>query len=126
MIDHGYISKRTQEGRDQIRGLLEKCHLLVLPTRAEAYGLVFCEANAYGMPVLATHTGGVPTIVKEGVNGWLYPMEAGGEYYAARVRKIMEDRRTYEEYCMEAHYQFKTRLNWDVAGREIQRLMKDI
>jgi glycosyltransferase involved in cell wall biosynthesis len=103
VIDHGYISKRTQEGRDQIRGLLEKCHLLVLPTRAEAYGLVFCEANAYGMPVLATHTGGVPTIVKEGVNGWLYPMEAGGEYYAARVRKIMEDRRTYEEYCMEAH-----------------------
>ena len=126
VVDHGYISKRTREGRDKIRQLLERCHLLILPTRAEAYGLVFCEANAFGMPVLATNTGGIPTIVREGVNGWLFPLEAGGEAYAAQVRKIMEDRSTYESHCMEAYDQFMLRLNWDVAGKQIQQLLKEI
>lgn len=124
--DHGYISKQTPEGREKILQLLKKCHLLLLPTRAEAYGLVFCEANAYGMPVLATNVGGIPTIVQEDVNGWMFPLESTGAAYASRIRAIMDERSVYEAHCLESHNQFITRLNWDVAGAQIQSMLREI
>lgn len=39
--------------------------LLVLPSRAEAYGMVLTEALARGIPVLATAVGGVPAALGE-------------------------------------------------------------
>ncbi|WP_137463714.1 glycosyltransferase, partial [Escherichia coli] len=36
---------------------------LLLPTIADCYGMVFCEAAAFGLPVVATDTGGVSSIV---------------------------------------------------------------
>ncbi len=35
----------------------------------EGFGLVFLEAGAYGLPVVATRTGGVPEAVQDGTTG---------------------------------------------------------
>jgi glycosyltransferase involved in cell wall biosynthesis len=39
----------------------------------EAFGLVFAEASAAGVPIVATATGGIKDIVQDGVNGLLVP-----------------------------------------------------
>lgn len=43
--------------------------LLVLPSRAETYGMVVSEALARGVPVLATEVGGVPEALGRGPGG---------------------------------------------------------
>jgi len=40
--------------------------LFVLPTRVETYGMAVAEAIAYGVPVISTRTGEIPTIVGDG------------------------------------------------------------
>lgn len=45
--------------------------LFVLPTRAEAFGMVFQEAAAAGLPAVGTRTGAVPELVLEGTTGTL-------------------------------------------------------
>jgi glycosyltransferase involved in cell wall biosynthesis len=45
--------------------------LLVLPSRAETYGMVLTEALARGIPVVATAVGGVPATLGEPVPGLL-------------------------------------------------------
>jgi glycosyltransferase involved in cell wall biosynthesis len=37
----------------------------------EGFGLVYLEAGAYGVPVVATNTGGVPDAVRNGETGFL-------------------------------------------------------
>ncbi len=44
-------------------------------SRSEAMGNVFLEAQAAGCAVLATNTGGIPEIVKNGVSGLLVPVD---------------------------------------------------
>ncbi len=47
----------------------------VLATRKETFGLVILEAQALGVPVIATDAGGVPEIIEDGDNGLLVEPE---------------------------------------------------
>ena len=55
-------------GRDEVADLLKGSDLFALPTRFESLGVVFVEAMACGVPVVATDVGPIPEIV---------PREAG-------------------------------------------------
>src|SRR5262245_60666417 len=45
---------------------------LLLPSELESFGLVALEAMACEVPVIATHVGGIPEVVRDGVDGFLY------------------------------------------------------
>lgn len=47
----------------------------VFPSRTETLGLVLLEAMAAGCPVIAANAGGIPDIVTDGVNGYLFDPE---------------------------------------------------
>jgi glycosyltransferase involved in cell wall biosynthesis len=50
---------------------MERCAILAIPSRVEAFGMVAIEAMAAGKPVVATRTGGLKDIVKHGETGFL-------------------------------------------------------
>ncbi len=68
--------------------------LLVLPTRAETWGMVVTEALARGMPVVATDVGGVPEALGVAVGGTvpglLVPADDPGVLAAALRRWLLE------------------------------------
>jgi len=49
----------------------EPARVFVMPARHEAFGLVYQEAAAAGLPVIATRINGVPAIVEDGRTGIL-------------------------------------------------------
>src|SRR5688572_3888566 len=114
----GFLSKRTAIGRARLAELFARSHFLVMPSNAEAYGLVYAEAAAYGVPSVATRTGGVPTVVVDGETGILDDPGAGAESYAGRILGLMRDRPRYEVMAHAAAARSAALLNWDVAGRE--------
>ncbi|HEY9692531.1 MAG TPA: glycosyltransferase family 4 protein [Oculatellaceae cyanobacterium] len=119
----GFISKATQEGREEIEKVFSENHFLILPTRAEAYGLVFCEANSFGLPNIATKTGGVPTIVKDGVNGQLFNLDDSISAYVNYINEIFVNYSEYVELALSSFNEYKTRLNWEVAGKKVKNII---
>lgn len=55
------------------RELWRAADVFVMPTRAEAFGMVYQEASAAGLPVIGTRLAAVPEIVEDGVTGLLVP-----------------------------------------------------
>jgi glycosyltransferase involved in cell wall biosynthesis len=55
----------------------------VFPSRTETLGLVLLEAMAAGCPVVAANSGGIPDIVTDGENGYMFdPQDADGAVQA--------------------------------------------
>jgi glycosyltransferase involved in cell wall biosynthesis len=61
---------------------------VIVPSRSEAFGMVTIEALAMGTPVIATATGGTLDIVRDGVEGFLFPPDDAGAL-ADRLRRLL-------------------------------------
>lgn len=77
--------------RRDVPDLLPVFDILVLPSRNEGMGRVLVEAQAAGVPVVATRVGGVPDLVSEGQTGRLVP-PGDPAALAAAIRSLAEDR----------------------------------
>lgn len=56
-----------QEKKD----LLDAMDIMVLPSRTDAFGIVFLEAWVYQKPVIGANAGGIPEIIDNTVNGFI-------------------------------------------------------
>ena len=45
--------------------------MVLYPSRAESFGIVFLEAWSFGVPVVGCRAGAVPDVVEDGVSGLL-------------------------------------------------------
>lgn len=58
---------------EQVRAEILAARALVLPSFAEGLPVVIMEAMALRRPVLTTYVAGIPELVRQGENGWLFP-----------------------------------------------------
>src|SRR5688572_17968228 len=56
---------------DELSVRYRDCDVFVMPSAGEGFGFVFLEAMKYGKPIVAARSGGVPEVVRDGVNGKL-------------------------------------------------------
>lgn len=57
--------------------------VFVMPTRNEAFGLVYQEAGAAGLPAIGSRLNAIPEIIQDGETGILIPLERPDELIAA-------------------------------------------
>jgi glycosyltransferase involved in cell wall biosynthesis len=67
------VSLFTDLTDEALKQLYEKAHLFALHSEEESQGIVFAEAMATGLPVVATKIGGIPYVVADGKSGLLCP-----------------------------------------------------
>jgi len=124
VINHGFISKSTEAGVYKLKNLFEICHFLVVPTMAEAYGLVFCEANANGIPALSHITGGVSTIIENDINGKLFSFEDDVNDWVNYLCSVFINKSFYSQMCFQSLNKYQSIFNWSTAGESISSILK--
>jgi glycosyltransferase involved in cell wall biosynthesis len=126
VVRHGFIDKRNPAGAAKIDALLSATHFLLVPSRAECFGLVFVEASSMGVPSLATEVGGVPTAVRNGRNGRLFSLTAPALEYANYIIDMMADVETYRRLAHSSYAEYSENLTWKRAATEVQNLLASI
>lgn len=72
---------------NEVGSFMSASDIYVQPSRSEGIGLAFMEAASAGLPLIGTRVGGIPEIVKDGVNGRLVEKEKA--FQLADVLELM-------------------------------------
>jgi len=119
-----FLNKRDPQQWKQFEQLYLDAHFMLLPTRAEALGVVLCEASAYGLPILATDTGGVRGALNDGVNGFAMPYEARGDAYARKITEAIAEPVRYQNLVISSRDEYERCLNWDAWAISMRDVME--
>jgi glycosyltransferase involved in cell wall biosynthesis len=111
----GFVDKSKNEGKNLIHQLYFENHFFILPTTAECTPIVFSEANSFGLPVITTSTGGIPSIIRNDVNGRMFGNEIDIPVCAKYIYEIFDDYERYKKFSLASFNECMTRLNWHVS-----------
>ena len=122
----GPIRKTTGEGLNRLFKLLADSHFLILPTLADCSPYALSEAGAFGLPSLTTDVGGIPTIIRDDLNGKKFPLNSSSEAYCTYVSNSFSDYSRYKSLALSTFHEYESRLNWSVAGQAVKKLMTEL
>ena len=122
---YGFLDKNDPSAVDLLRTLYLQSHFFILPSQAEAFGVVYCEANAYGLPCLARSVGGVPTIIKEGINGFMLPPGEQCDVLIHKVLATLTSPNAYAAMAWQSYQEYQQRLNWNQSGKQLKSILEN-
>ncbi len=77
-------------------GLIASSELMILPSKQESFGLVALESMSCGVPVVASRVGGLPEVIEDGVNGFLFD-HGNIDDAAEKGLRILKDKNYYKK-----------------------------
>jgi glycosyltransferase involved in cell wall biosynthesis len=115
-----FLDKKKKSDLDVLYRLYHRADFLLLPSHRECAGIVLAEASAFGSPVLVSNTGGIPSMVKEGRNGFIMPLDATGVEYAKKIMAIIADKSYYASLCRSTRAYYDEIINWNTAAMRLR------
>jgi glycosyltransferase involved in cell wall biosynthesis len=95
----------------ELEELLPRMHLLAVPSQHEGFGIAYLDGMAFGLPALASASGGARDLVREPDNGYLIaPGDA--RTLARRIQQLGEDRGHLAEMGVAAHRTWQAHPTW--------------
>lgn len=123
---HGLLRKSDPAEFARLIELLRSASILFLPTRQDCTPMVFAEANALGVPALASDVGGVSGVITNGENGLLLPADAGAAEFAQAIVGLWQDRARYLAMRKSARSAYDNRLNWRAWANGMAAMIDEI
>ncbi|MBN1354199.1 MAG: glycosyltransferase family 4 protein [Candidatus Omnitrophica bacterium] len=118
-----FLDKNNALHAKKLNSLYLDSSFLILPTRSECSAIVYCESAAYCLPVISTQTGGVPSYVENGANGFLLSLEADYRMYADVIESSWRDKNRYYKLCEKSREKYEKELNWNTWGIRVSKLI---
>ena len=87
------------------------------PSLSEGQGIVFLEAMSVGLPIVATHVGGIPSMIETEITGLLVPPHAPDEL-AGALSRLQENPELCERLVHAGRTQ-ATRFSWTLIAPQI-------
>lgn len=105
---------------EKLIGLYRSADVFALPSRGDCMPQAVIEAMACGLPVVATHVGAIPEMVKDGVNGHLVPVRSPRQLRSA-IHALLENPR--RRHAMGRHSRVLAEHEYD-ADRNNSRILE--
>jgi glycosyltransferase involved in cell wall biosynthesis len=103
--------------------IYDSASVLVLPSRSydglvmEGLGVVLLEAMAHGVPVIGSNLGGIPDIIQDGENGFLFPPD-DDKILGQKIVDLLSNERLAEQFRLAGYETVQSRFSWDTISQQ--------
>jgi glycosyltransferase involved in cell wall biosynthesis len=102
-----------------VSAYFKKAAVFCLPTRIEPFGIVFLEAMAHKLPIVATNIGAIPEFVTEGKNGYIVEPDHPQQLADKLIETISSPERC-QEFGAYGHQVFWNTYTWQKTGIKLR------
>lgn len=112
---------------EQVPAYVSRMDLMLMPSvfESETFGVAAAEAEAMGVPVVATTVGGIPEAVADGVTGLLVPPR-DSKALARAVLRIIQEPGLWESMSRAGPKWVAAHFDWEKNAAEIEDLYKSL
>ncbi len=121
-----FLNKNIEEDMNKLTAIIQESHVLFVPTKADCSPIVFCEASAFGLPIITTDTGGVSSIVENNINGFCLPLNSSATAYAELIIKLIQDEEKYLNLSKSSRELYLKKLNWENWANVVAEIISKI
>ena len=101
---------------------LAASQVLVVPSDYEGFGIVYLEGMGFGLPAIATTSGGAREIIADGENGFLIPPN-DPMTLADRLESLLRDRARLAQMSLAARERFRRQPRWSESMGRIREML---
>ena len=109
----------------QLKGILSRSHVLVLPSVEDGFGLVMAEAMACGCPVIASTNTGSEDLFEDGVHGFIVPIRDSAAI-TQRLQQLADDPDLRGRMAAAGLAHVRASGGWNRYGDTMVALMKEL
>jgi spore coat protein SA len=92
----------------------------------EGLGLVFLEAAAAGVPIIATARGGIPEVVRDGVNGLLLRRKDDDTELAKKIIELLGNGPLRQRLGQQGREMVQANFTWEKIARDLEEFYDEI
>lgn len=118
------IELKVNLPQEDIFKLYQQATLFSLHSQEESQGIVFAEAMAVGLPIVATKVGGIPYVVKNNMTGLL--SEYGdATSFANNIITLLDNRKMFDAFASAAKREAQN-YTWQSIAKQVEQLYNEI
>ncbi|MEM7797991.1 MAG: glycosyltransferase family 4 protein [Chloroflexota bacterium] len=121
----GRVRFHGLQSDEEIETHLSHSDLLVVPSQYEGFGIVYLEGMAFGLPAIATTSGGASEIITNRVDGFLIDPE-DVDTLAERLALLAADRVHLKKMSLAARRRFEAYPTWEDSMASIETFLKSL
>ncbi len=99
------------------------CDYFVMPSKHDAYGLVFVEALCFGLPCIGKNICAMPEFIQPGKNGYLIDQDDADELVGVMEKLLLNGREIAAAVQRDKEYYLET-YAWDSVADRIMNVLK--
>ena len=123
---HGALEKDDPRAAAEIARLYRTAAFFLLPTRADCTPVVLAEAQAHGVPVVASRTGGTRSMLRDGHSGLLVELTDFPAHAARAMARVWASPAEYRGMQDAARRFYDHRLNWSSAVASVLGILNGL
>ena len=126
IIFKGKLNKNNPQELELLQREYRNADLFLLPTKAEAAGIVFSEAAMYGLPIFTYNTGGVGNYCINSENGYALPLKSDSEDFAKLIKIVVNNPTLYKSLSKNGISLYNKKFNWTSWKENVIKNIKEV
>jgi len=122
-----FLDKNIPKDLKKLYELLYNSHFHVLLTKAEACGVVFAEASAFGLYTITHNIGGVGGMIRNNINGFKFNIKKDSvQKISNYIINIFQNKKNYFNKSLSSRIEYENRLNWLKIGERVKDIIENL
>ena len=115
----------------QVRAWMNKAQVFSVPSviaesgDAEAFGIVFAEAQAMGLPVVSFASGGIPEAVAHGETGFL-ATEKDERGLAEHILRLLKDETLWQQFSQRGQEWVRSKFDLNAQAQKLEKIYRSV